>query len=69
MSDLNWDASFAIARALMEKYPNIALEDVSLEMIYRWTLDLPRFHDDPDLANDQILMAIIQDWFEEKNPI
>ena len=34
-------------------------------MIYNWTMDLPGFSDDPELANDAILEAIFQEWFEE----
>jgi FeS assembly protein IscX len=66
---LTWDDSFAIARALIEKFPAIDLEEVSLSMIYHWTLSLPGFRDDPELANDAILAAIYQEWFEEANPV
>ena len=66
---LTWDDSFAIARALIQKFPDISLEEVSLSMIYRWTVSLPGFHDDPELANDGILAAIYQEWFEEANPV
>ena len=66
---LSWDDSYAIALALKRLYPEISLEEVSLSMIYRWTLALPDFLDDPELANDSILSAIYQDWFEEVNPI
>ncbi len=66
---LTWDDSFAIARALIQKFPAINLEDVSLSMIYRWTVSLPGFQDDPELANDAILAAIYQEWFEEVNPL
>jgi FeS assembly protein IscX len=38
---------------------------VSLQQIYKWTLELSEFEDDPALANDDILYAIYQDWFEE----
>jgi len=38
-------------------------------MIYHWTLALPDFADDPQLANDAILAAIYQEWFEEENPL
>ena len=38
-------------------------------MIFRWTLALPAFCDDPDLINDAILMAIYCEWFEEVSPI
>ena len=66
---LTWDDSYAIALALREQHPQIDLEAVSLEMIYRWTLALPEFDDDPALANDGILTAIVQEWLEEANPI
>jgi FeS assembly protein IscX len=65
---LTWEDSYAIALALRERYPDISLEDVSLSMIYRWTLMLNGFEDDPQLANDNILAAIYQEWFEEANP-
>ena len=66
---LTWDDSYAIALALREQHPQIDLETVSLEMIYRWTLALPEFDDDPALANDDILEAIVQEWLEEANPL
>lgn len=70
MSDsLTWENSYAIALALRELYPAIELEDVSLNMIYGWTVALNEFQDDPELANDDILAAIYQEWFEEVNPV
>jgi FeS assembly protein IscX len=60
-----WEDSFAIAQELSKSHPDIDLEDVSLMMIYQWTLNLPGFEDDPDLANDSILSAIYQEWYEE----
>lgn len=66
---LTWDDSYAIALALREQHPQIDLESVSLEMIYRWTVALPDFEDDPALANDGILMAIVQEWLEEADPL
>ena len=66
MSDpLTWDDSFAIAKALQRRFPQVELEQVSLNMIRRWTLELPDFADDPQLCNDAILMAIYREWFEE----
>lgn len=62
---LVWDASYAIAKALQAAHPEIDLEEVSLGMIYHWTLALPAFDDDPELANDEILTAIFIDWLEE----
>ena len=62
---LNWEATYAIALALKAAHPQVALTDVSLQMIFRWTVVLPGFEDDPALANDDILAAIYQDWYEE----
>jgi FeS assembly protein IscX len=66
---LTWDDSYAIALALREQRPNINLEMISLGMIYHWALELEDFQDDPDLANDDVLMAIYQEWFEEVNSL
>jgi FeS assembly protein IscX len=66
---LTWDDSYAIARELMIRHPEIELENISLEMIYQWTVALPVFSDDRELANDEILYAIYQEWFEEANPL
>ena len=62
---LTWEDSYAIARALKEKYPDIDLQDVSLNMIYKWTVELPEFSDDRELANETILAFIYQEWVEE----
>ena len=62
---LTWDDSYAIALALRALYPKIDLQEVSLDMIYRWTLVLPEFEDDRELANEAILSAIYREWLEE----
>jgi FeS assembly protein IscX len=62
---LSWESTYAIALELRRQYPDVELEQVSLLQIYRWTLALSDFEDDPALANDDILSAIFQDWFEE----
>jgi FeS assembly protein IscX len=62
---LTWESSYAIALELRRQHPDINLDDVTLGQIYKWTLQLSEFEDDPLLANDDILYAIYQDWFEE----
>ena len=62
---LNWESIYAIALALKEAHSQVDLQNVSLQMIFDWTVALPTFEDDPALANDDILAAIYQDWFEE----
>ncbi len=62
---LTWEDSYAIARALMKSHPDVNLEEVSLMGIFHWTLAIPDFDDEPELANDAILAAIYQEWYEE----
>lgn len=62
---LNWESTYAIALELRRQHPEIKIEEVTLRQIYDWTLLLSEFEDDPSLANDDILYAIYQDWFEE----
>jgi FeS assembly protein IscX len=62
---LNWESIYAIALALKEAHPDVNMQNVSLQMVFNWTVALPAFEDDPALANDEILAAIYQDWFEE----
>jgi len=66
---LYWDASYAVAKRLMTLYPDVDLETVTLRMIYNWVIALPEFQDDPQLANDELLEAIYQEWYEERNPL
>lgn len=62
---LNWDDSYPLALELKKLHPDVNIEAVSLEMVYHWVVELPNFEDDPALCNDEILSAIIQEWFEE----
>lgn len=66
---ISWDDSYAIALRLKEKHPDVCLEQVSLGMVKRWVLELDDFEDEPEMAHDAILAAIIQEWFEEANPL
>jgi FeS assembly protein IscX len=69
MEELYWDGSFAIARRLMAVLPNADLNEITLNMIYNWTIALPEFKDDPALVNDELLEAIYQEWYEETHPL
>ena len=69
VNPIYWDGSFAAAKRLMETHPDADLETVSLESIYHWVLALPEFADDPQLANQELLMAIYREWYEETHPL
>ena len=62
---LSWESTYAIAMELRRQHKDVNIEEVSLQQIYKWTIELSEFEDDPALANDGILYAIYQDWFEE----
>lgn len=64
-SELYWDSSYEIVLALMETYPDIDLETMTLDDLSRRITSLPGFVDDPAWANDAILRAILRDWYEE----
>lgn len=62
---LYWDSSYGIVLNLMEVYPDVDLDEVSLAELNRWIVDLPNFADDPVLVNDGILKDILREWYEE----
>ena len=64
-----WDGAYAIARRLQAAQPHADLGQITLNMIYNWVIALPEFQDDPDLANDDLLAAIYQEWYEETHPL
>lgn len=66
---LYWDGSYEIAKALMARHRTAKLDELTLQQIFEWTVALPEFADDPTLVNDDFLSAILQDWFEEVNPL
>jgi FeS assembly protein IscX len=66
---LSWEDTYEIALALRERHPEADLHEVSLGMIYHWSIDLPNFFDDRELANEEILLAIYQEWYEEVNSL
>ena len=62
---LSWESPYAIAMELRRQHQEVDIEEVTLQQIYGWTLELPEFDDDPALANEDILYSIYQEWFEE----
>ena len=67
--ELSWESSYEVALALMVQHPEKNLENVSLGDIFNWTIALENFADEAELANDDILASIYQEWFEELNPL
>ncbi len=64
---LTWETSYALALELKRSHQDVDLENVSLQQVYQWILELKDFEDDPALCNDEILSSIVQEWYEETN--
>ena len=62
---LYWDSSYEIVLALIDRYPDMELETLSLGDLNARIVDLPGFADDPELVNDDILKDILREWYEE----
>lgn len=63
--ELYWDATYAVAVALMEIYPEVRPESVGLDELARMIESLPNFVDDPALVTERILLDIQITWYEE----
>jgi FeS assembly protein IscX len=66
---LNWESTYGIVLALIERYPDRMPDDVGLNELYELVIALPEFEDDPLLVNDGILNAILREWYEEINTL
>lgn len=63
--ELFWDATYAIAMALIDQYPERSPEEVGLNEMAEMIEQLPGFVDDPALATERILIDIQIVWYEE----
>ncbi len=66
MTELHWDSTYEIVKALEAAYPEADLESLSLGELCRLVVELPTFVDDPALVNDGILKDLLREWFEER---
>ena len=64
---LYWDSAYAIAISLIEQFPSINPEYVGLQELANLVEQLPGFVDDPELANERLLLDIMVCWYEELN--
>lgn len=64
---VTWEDTLGIVNLLRLRYPGVDLDQVSLNTLYQWTVELPGFSDDRELGNEQILNSILQEWYEEVN--
>ncbi|MCA9970636.1 MAG: Fe-S cluster assembly protein IscX [Anaerolineales bacterium] len=63
--ELYWDATYAIALALIDEFPDQRPEDVGLVELLHLVERLPGFQDDPAVVSEQTLLDILNVWYEE----
>jgi len=64
---LYWESSYEIVLSLIDSYPEIDVEEVGIDQLFRLIIALPNFVDDPALANEGLLNEILREWYEEVN--
>ncbi len=67
--DLYWDATYAIAMALIEQHPEQGIDKIGLEELAALVEALPGFKDDPAIVTDRILEDILIVWYEEASTL
>jgi FeS assembly protein IscX len=65
MPELYWEATYAIAMALISHFPDRNPENVGLSELAQIVQSLPGFKDDAGLETEQILLDIQTVWYEE----
>ncbi len=62
----SWTDVYAIAADLEEMYPDADVVNVRFTDLWRWVVNLPNFHDNPERSSEKILEAIQMAWLEER---
>lgn len=62
---LYWDSTYGIAMSLMERHPELYPDNVGLEELLSLIEKLPGFVDEPELANERLLLDVLATWLEE----
>ncbi|MCA9962261.1 MAG: Fe-S cluster assembly protein IscX [Chloroflexota bacterium] len=63
--ELYWDSTYAIVMALIEHYPEKNPESIGLHELMDAIQTLPGFNDDPAIVTEQVLLDILNVWYEE----
>ncbi len=62
---LYWDSTYEIVLNLMRLYPTLDLDTIGTSQLLAMILALPNFADEPQLANEALLVEILRFWYEE----
>ena len=62
---LDWDSAYEIVLELIERYPDVDINGLTLDELFKRITALPDFVGDPAWVNDKILRDILREWYEE----
>jgi FeS assembly protein IscX len=62
---MKWTDVQAIARALMDRHPEVDPLTVRFMALREWVVELPGFDDEPMASNEAKLEAIQMAWYDE----
>ena len=65
---LSWNDSRPLGAMLFEKYDTLDPRTVRLADVRKWVLDLEDFEGRAEEADEELLRAIQQAWYEEWRP-
>ncbi len=60
-----WEPTYEIVLALMEAHPDVDINTVGMQQLMDWIVALPNFADEPSIASEELLRAILREWYEE----
>jgi FeS assembly protein IscX len=60
-----WEPTYEIVLALMEAHPGVDVNQVGMQQLLDWIVALPNFADEPSIASEELLRAILREWYEE----
>ena len=60
-----WEPTYEIVLALMEAHRGIDVNTVGMHQLLEWIVALPTFADDPEIVSEELLRAILREWYEE----
>jgi FeS assembly protein IscX len=60
-----WEPTYEIVLALMAEHPDVDVNTVGMQQLLDWIVALPNFADDPEIVSDELLRAILREWYEE----
>lgn len=66
---LDWDMLYEVVLELEQRYPDVDLDTIGLTTLQQMVMGLPTFAAAPSLPADEMLTALLREWYEERNSL